>query len=169
MAMVICFFYFLNQKPDIILCSGFQEWIGWKSSRTRSRRAGELAWYSASASNIHQLWRHKAVGSPHNNTAVHVWDTVYTWKLNSRQYSTDHVRKTVPSQSRGREDERGGSRRRGERRSNILSRGRRFSGGLGQKSSVWPRFSPWEICSSHASPTTLPLPSLHCYPNIFTK
>lgn len=111
-----------------------------------------------------------SVCSSQNNTPVHELETVYTRKSNpgnAAQTVYERQRLLTVSWERGREGRE--ETKGGERRGHILSRGRRFSGGLGQKSSVWLPSSPWELCSSHASPTTLPLPSLHCCPNIFTE
>lgn len=64
-------------------------------SRTRSRRAGVSIKHSLAV----MCKATAAVGSHHYLTPAHIWNTVYTWKSNSRQHSKDHLRETVPSHS----------------------------------------------------------------------
>lgn len=42
---------------------------------------------------------YSGIGSSHYFTPAHIWDTVHTWKSNSRQHSKDHLKETVPSHS----------------------------------------------------------------------
>ena len=54
------------------------------------------------------------------------------------------------SQSRGKEDKKSREEEGGETRLHSFQRKEVFSGGMGQKPSVWLRVSPWEICSTYA-------------------
>lgn len=90
--MVMWFFFLVEILPYV---GDFWEWKLGKMSRTGSRPS----WREHQTFISCDMQSYSGIGSSRYFTPAHIWDTVYTWKSNSRQHSKDHLRETVPSHS----------------------------------------------------------------------